>query len=161
MTRGGPLKKKRNVKRKHICTTCNKDFTRKSNLQTHMKTHDNLRVTYPCSMCCSIFTRVQDKVRHEKSIHKIVTFKHKCKACGKRFSRKDHAVKHDKSHLRGKIIEKMKTNPSTGHIIPSDATLCVDNFFCSDENLLCASADSLESYLSIVLGGETSLSEFI
>jgi hypothetical protein len=48
------------------CLLCpNKWFTRKANLDSHLRTHNNIK-TYPCGVCGETFTRKSDCDRHEK-----------------------------------------------------------------------------------------------
>lgn len=49
----------------HICPACNKRFTRKANLDSHVDTHNGVR-RHSCEACGKAFTRVSDLRRHKK-----------------------------------------------------------------------------------------------
>jgi hypothetical protein len=50
---------------KHQCSYCGKQFTRKYNLQGHIRAHKGER-PYDCSVCATAFTRKADLERHKK-----------------------------------------------------------------------------------------------
>ncbi|KAJ3187960.1 hypothetical protein HDU85_006353 [Gaertneriomyces sp. JEL0708] len=77
---------------------CNKVFTRKFNLQTHLKTHDPARARpYACPQCDKDFMRPHDLERHE-AVHAKVKA-HACPGigCTKRFTRADALRRHMKA----------------------------------------------------------------
>lgn len=50
---------------KFKCPLCDTRFTRKANLQSHLRVHENIK-PYTCSVCGEAFTRKSDCDRHEK-----------------------------------------------------------------------------------------------
>ncbi|KAI9101110.1 hypothetical protein DFS34DRAFT_578331, partial [Phlyctochytrium arcticum] len=78
--------------------SCSKFFTRKFNLETHVRTHDPERSRpFECSVCCKSFLRVHDLERHETVHSKIKA--HACpgEGCAKRFTRADALRRHLKN----------------------------------------------------------------
>ncbi|KAI8926524.1 hypothetical protein BC831DRAFT_390615, partial [Entophlyctis helioformis] len=56
--------------RKFTCTDCNKSFTRKYNLDAHMRSHYNVK-PFRCTLagCQEAFVRKHDLQRHVLSVH--------------------------------------------------------------------------------------------
>lgn len=74
---------------------CTKAFTRKFNLQTHLRTHDPERARpFVCPQCNKDFLRLHDLERHEVVHSKAKA--HGCPDpdCGKRFTRADALRRH-------------------------------------------------------------------
>lgn len=103
----GPRKK--GPKRDLTCEHCSKTFTKKYNLDSHLKTHSNER-QFSCSVCGRAFARNNDRWRHMSS-HEEGAFK--CEGhlkdgtqwgCGKSFARADILSSHHKSKTGQKCI---------------------------------------------------------
>ncbi|KND00351.1 uncharacterized protein SPPG_04674 [Spizellomyces punctatus DAOM BR117] len=91
---------RRRVTKKYTCPIdgCNRDFTRRFNLETHLKIHDpNRERPFSCDICGKAFLKASDLARHG-SVHNE-TKQHSCPAlgCGKRFSRSDALRRHMKT----------------------------------------------------------------
>ncbi|KAH7022148.1 hypothetical protein EDB80DRAFT_694105 [Ilyonectria destructans] len=60
-----PPKETRNATQGHLrCPDCPKAFTRRINLQSHMRTHENSK-PFQCGTCNKAFARQWDRTRHE------------------------------------------------------------------------------------------------
>jgi uncharacterized Zn-finger protein len=74
---------------------CGKTFKHSRNLITHRKTHSvSFQDQLTCQYCAKMFSRENNKIRHEKSIHEGVIYN--CSLCGKSYSQKDKFVRHVK-----------------------------------------------------------------
>ncbi|KAI9303442.1 hypothetical protein BJ944DRAFT_137936, partial [Cunninghamella echinulata] len=73
---------------------CQRGFTRRYNLGTHVKTHDKNRVKpFACSLCPKTFDRKHDCERHISTVHmgeRLFT----CAPCNVSFSRRDALHRH-------------------------------------------------------------------
>ncbi|KAI9665473.1 MAG: hypothetical protein M1831_001615 [Alyxoria varia] len=92
--------------RKFRCNVlgCSKSFTRKANLESHERSHYNVR-PFKCKSCGTRFTRQNDCTRHAKSHDDSQSLvcrgllgsdpsSDKHWGCGKSFKRSDHLAKH-------------------------------------------------------------------
>lgn len=82
------------------CSTCHRQFNRRYNLGTHMKTHDkNRHRPYACPECPKRFDRKHDRKRHIQTVHRGERL-YPCDQCNAEFSRKDALMRHkDQKHL--------------------------------------------------------------
>lgn len=95
------------------CFECNKEFTKKNDLQRHLRIHSGFR-PYMCSICDLKFTQKSTLNRHISAIH-ILDEKDKynfeCYICEKKFNRKDHLESHIVNCHIKKINEHSLENP--------------------------------------------------
>ncbi|MCW7552504.1 C2H2-type zinc finger protein [Endozoicomonas gorgoniicola] len=56
-----------------ICQTCGKKFGLTRSLTRHMKTHEDIRTSFPCPICGKFFTRQEHVRRHIKKVHEKPT----------------------------------------------------------------------------------------
>ncbi|KAI8848897.1 hypothetical protein BC829DRAFT_344072, partial [Chytridium lagenaria] len=71
---------------------CQKPFTRKSHLHSHLVTHSDRR-DHSCDVCPATFARSHDLNRHRRTAHSEER-EHRCPRCGVACKRKDSLVKH-------------------------------------------------------------------
>ncbi|KAI8588259.1 hypothetical protein BDZ88DRAFT_397549 [Geranomyces variabilis] len=72
--------------------TCAKMFTRRYNLQSHMRCHSGER-PFICKYCQASFSRKHDLRRHARSLHSEQR-PHKCAFCNLTFARSDALKRH-------------------------------------------------------------------
>lgn len=82
------------------CPTCHRQFNRRYNLGTHMKTHDKHRYRpFGCPECPKRFDRKHDRKRHIQTVHRGERL-YPCDQCDAEFSRKDALIRHkDQKHI--------------------------------------------------------------
>ncbi|CAK9301519.1 unnamed protein product [Gordionus sp. m RMFG-2023] len=91
--------------KKFECTICNKYYTSKGILNTHI-TQVHLKVRpYPCNMCQKSFSQKGNLREHISTIHEKVR-PHECVSCGKNFTQKGNL----KEHML-KVHHKLKPYP--------------------------------------------------
>lgn len=80
------------------CSTCEKKFFERGNLNRHMKSHNNNNNNnrYQCSACSKCFTRSDALKRHFSTMH-VGQKQHSCKFCQKKFSLKFNRDVHEKN----------------------------------------------------------------
>ena len=89
----------------YYCEICRKGFTSNTNLKMHMRSHEGLK--YYCSYCGKAFVNKQTLDYH-LSIH-TGQYRFTCERCGKGFNNKRFYEKHDKCLKQIKLyIEKVK-----------------------------------------------------
>ncbi|KAG0341598.1 hypothetical protein BG004_005980 [Podila humilis] len=93
------LKKEKKAVVWHAChiENCSKMFNRKSNLKSHLMTHDNVR-KHICPQCDVAFLRVYDLDRHIRSHTKEVKYACKFQGCTKGYGRSDQLKRHAEKH---------------------------------------------------------------
>ena len=83
----------KNVDKQFKCTSCDKKFAKKTNLQIHISYLHLKRYKYPCNQCDRMYYGKRDKERHINSVHLNVK-PYACPICDKRFSKKESIGKH-------------------------------------------------------------------
>ncbi|CAG8497183.1 292_t:CDS:1 [Paraglomus brasilianum] len=86
----------RSKQKLYPCPKCDRPFSRKFNMESHLTTHDPHRVKpFLCDYlgCGHRFTRKHDLKRHVNGIHKCEK-QHRCPHCEKTFARKDAWKRH-------------------------------------------------------------------
>lgn len=78
------------------CEKCRKEFTKKTNLTRHQKTHADSSQTYSCSICDKVFSRADHRKRHEAA-H---SYSLSCGVYGQYFNRLDILARHRAQHER-------------------------------------------------------------
>lgn len=97
------------------CPVCNKLFTQRKNIYTHMKIHSRQN-THRCETCGQAFPFKTHMFKHMKEAHRVLP--HKCDVCGKMFACLAKLTTHHKVHepkedrrLRKAHHMKQDTNP--------------------------------------------------
>lgn len=82
--------------RPYECSTCGKNFTQKGNLDTHVKIHTETK-DHKCQYCDRGFTQRGNLKTHIRSIH-TKEKPYACGHCGKAFSQKGNMLTHYRTH---------------------------------------------------------------
>lgn len=82
--------------RPYECQTCGKNFTQKGNLDTHVKIHTETK-DHKCQYCDRGFTQRGNLKTHIRSIH-TKEKPYACGHCGKSFSQKGNMLTHFRTH---------------------------------------------------------------
>lgn len=82
--------------RPYECQTCGKNFTQKGNLDTHLKIHTETK-DHKCQYCDRGFTQRGNLKTHIRSIH-TKEKPYACGHCGKSFSQKGNMLTHYRTH---------------------------------------------------------------
>ncbi|XP_061747214.1 oocyte zinc finger protein XlCOF6.1-like isoform X2 [Nerophis ophidion] len=82
------------------CSHCGKKFSNKSNMQSHMRTHTGEK-TFGCSVCAKVFFRNCDLTRHMWIHTGEKPFS--CSNCGRKFSERETMLSHMSTHTGQKL----------------------------------------------------------
>lgn len=82
------------------CEHCKKEFNFKSNYQTHLLSHSNIR-PYACERCEKSFCSKWNLIMHTR-VHLDIR-KYACPVCYKRFRVLSHMTSHQYSHYEKKF----------------------------------------------------------
>jgi hypothetical protein len=112
--------KRRRTKQNYDCEQCEKKFTKKFNLQSHLATHSGDQ-RYPCQHCSKTFARNSDLVRHTR-LHDPdsavtcggVLWNGQPWGCGISFARADILRSHQKSRKGRQCIAARDTEEQAG-----------------------------------------------
>ncbi|KAJ3192414.1 Metallothionein expression activator, partial [Dinochytrium kinnereticum] len=77
---------------------CDKTFTRRYNLQSHLRCHSGER-PFTCRFCTATFSRKHDLRRHTRSLHSEDR-PHHCRHCNLSFARSDALKRHLSSEAK-------------------------------------------------------------
>ena len=98
---------------KYVCDKSGKQFTEKSNLNRHMKTHVDSSQTHSCDVCEKEHKWEDHRKRHQQSHDYTIT----CPVCGQYFNRRENMLRHRALHQRHEVRPMMKRPASLGHPI--------------------------------------------
>ncbi|CAO3596420.1 unnamed protein product [Absidia cylindrospora] len=80
--------------KRHACPICRRKFSRRYNLNTHIRTHNANRIKeFSCDVCGSSFDRKHDRDRHLESVH-LGKKSYSCMTCNAAFCRRDALSRH-------------------------------------------------------------------
>jgi len=85
----------RSVKKKHPCSLCDYSSDQKIHLREHMVTHTKVKA-FKCTHCDKRFTQKGSLTTHVRSIHTKES-KHECQICRKVFNHRHHLLTHVRS----------------------------------------------------------------
>ena len=88
----------RGLPKRFPCPHCDKTFTRKYNMQSHLLCHTDDR-PFKCDQCTASFVRKHDLRRHCRSIHSQVK-PFACPNCSMSFARSDGLRRHLEAEMR-------------------------------------------------------------
>jgi len=92
-------RRKEPAKKKYHCDVCGRGYTTRSNLNQHMKVHDESR-GHKCDVCWRVFPSNAHLTAHYKT--HTGEKPHACRVCGRRFARKVNCQSHEETHNEGK-----------------------------------------------------------
>ena len=91
------------------CTMCDRHFSRKSCLRSHMRKvhnkilpHYSAKTAWTCEKCNKVFTQRQNLNRHQRTHDESRAYK--CEACSKSYDRKSLLTEHKKSHRHRMVV---------------------------------------------------------
>ncbi|XP_061753876.1 zinc finger protein 771-like isoform X2 [Nerophis ophidion] len=79
----------------YMCSVCGKSFSHKRYIPEHMRTHTGEK-TFNCSVCAKSFTQKCNLYQHMRTHTREKTFT--CPVCGKSFSQKRYIPEHMRTH---------------------------------------------------------------
>jgi len=136
---GSDRRLKKHVASVHLhvfpCTTCTKTFSRKSDLERHIKSHLGIK-DFQCIDCGKLFSEEWNLRQHVEIVHLHSNEVFPCNICGKEFKYKTSLHTHNKTHLG--ITRRKETK----------------DFLCKDCGKQYVRDKELQEHISIVHHGE-------
>uniref|UniRef100_A0A3B5BNF0 Zinc finger protein 665-like n=1 Tax=Stegastes partitus TaxID=144197 RepID=A0A3B5BNF0_9TELE len=99
----------------HVCPYCNKTFTRRVFLRTHVYSHTGEKL-FTCKVCTKSFTNSQSLLRH--SMSHTGNKPYSCNVCGKNFSQAATLKRHQRIHTSTQPRRKRGRKPGAAHLFP-------------------------------------------
>ncbi|XP_034934188.1 zinc finger protein 271-like isoform X2 [Chelonus insularis] len=143
--------------KKYECSTCNKNFCLKKNLNAHMKFHSGKNLFY-CEVCHKPFSQ-KFNLKIHLELHKN-TRTHKCEYCNKSFNGKGNYIEHLRIHTKVKpfVCELCdKAFSQSSHLKTHQAT---HNSQRPHQCRLCGKKFKLSSHLQRHMNLHTSIKAF-
>ncbi|KAG7153920.1 Zinc finger protein 358-like 4 [Homarus americanus] len=136
------------------CPTCNKTFSRQSQLKSHLTSHSEVR-PFECKICLLKFKYRRNLVEHS-SIHDAVP-SFICSVCGLTFKQKSNLLKHERTHREASKMNFRctfcaKEYTQSSHLKTHMRNIHGDNcgYTCSECSVVVLCRSSLRRHMSTV-----------
>ncbi|KAH8235764.1 hypothetical protein KR032_006758, partial [Drosophila birchii] len=137
---------KRHAQRKeHVCEHCGVAKVTRTELLTHLRTHNPTWERFKCQQCPQLFRHKSAISRHVRVVHEGQR-RFQCGHCEKRFGTHASQLRHERLHAaEGEVEEEEESEEEAGE--GSDPKLWPESFACSHCQKPCVTRQNLEMHL--------------